>query len=339
MANAFDFDRITLMLNATPCAHICRYCSCSSASRKRSKLPLSRFETLVHRFHDWAEASGVDAPEIVSFIGPSFDYDTDTLEMVRRLRVRRGWSFDILNLGGQKFRYDETLLDWLDERQRSGIVGFHASFAGSGDTHDAWNGRTGDFDYQTRILRLGGERGMVRHERLFLAKNILPVFDRLLDFLENIPGEVRDRYACPFFYAGTAVRHECERLTEEDRDTLPDHIRQLRLWGFENWRSEREWLPLLMEAASHPREISLSIEVSEENIDRLEKQSCAVIFLEEKQRFLKSHASEPTIERLCERYGNRSGTKIYSSSNEVIQKLLDLHFSHTGASVSDSFRI
>ena len=268
MANAFEFDRLTLTINVAPCAHICRYCLCSSASRRRTTLSLSRFEALVHRFHDWAETSGADAPEIVSFIGPSFDYDTETLETVKRLRARRGWSFDILNLGGQRFRDHEILRSWLDERQRAGIIGFHASFAGSEDIHDAWNGRAGDFDYQVKILRLGAARGMVRHERLFLAKNTLPLIDRLLDVLENIPGEVRDRYACPFFYAGTAARHEGERLTEEDRGTLSDRVRQLRLWGVENWRSEREWLPLLMENASRPRKIELLLDVSEKNIAR-----------------------------------------------------------------------
>ena len=251
MANAFDFDRITLMLNATPCAHICRYCSCSSASRKRSKLPLSRFETLVHRFHDWAEASGVDAPEIVSFIGPSFDYDTDTLEMVRRLRVRRGWSFDILNLGGQKFRYDETLLDWLDERQRSGIVGFHASFAGSGTPTTRGTGEqaisTTNQDFANSAASAGWS-----DTNGSLLKTFCLFSTGYWTFWKISPA--RFAIVTPVrFSRGTAVRHECERLTEEDRDTLPDHIRQLRLWGFENWRSEREWLPLLMEAASHPR--------------------------------------------------------------------------------------
>ncbi len=37
------------------------------------------------------------------------------------------------------------------------------------------------------ILRLGGERGMVRSEKLFLTLNTLPMFDRLLDILDSIP--------------------------------------------------------------------------------------------------------------------------------------------------------
>jgi hypothetical protein len=81
---------------------------------------------------------------------------------------------------------------------------------------------------QTSILRLAGERGMIRQEKLFLTKNTLPIFDRLLDILDGIPGEVRSRGASPFFYAGLASRYEDEHLTEDDRDALPDRIKGLR---------------------------------------------------------------------------------------------------------------
>ena len=58
-----------------PCAHICRQCLISE-SRKRSALPFSGFEQLVHRFHDWTQREDL---EIGIFVGPSFDYDLETL--------------------------------------------------------------------------------------------------------------------------------------------------------------------------------------------------------------------------------------------------------------------
>ena len=39
-----------------------------------------------------------------------------------------------------------------------------------------------------QFCNMGGERSMVRHERLFLTQNTLPVFDRLLDTLDQHPG-------------------------------------------------------------------------------------------------------------------------------------------------------
>jgi hypothetical protein len=80
---------------------------------------------------------------------------------------------------------------------------------------------------------MGGAWGMVRPERLFLAKDTLPAMDRLLDVLEAIPGEIRDRYAVPFFYAGTAARYEAQRIDENDRDNLSARVKALRLWRFE----------------------------------------------------------------------------------------------------------
>jgi hypothetical protein len=58
---------------------------------------------------------------------------------------------------------------------------------GCGETHDRWNGRAGDFEYQTMILRLGGERGVVRRG-CFLTQNTLPLFDRLLDIRDGFLG-------------------------------------------------------------------------------------------------------------------------------------------------------
>ncbi|MGA7866074.1 MAG: hypothetical protein WCA23_19150 [Stellaceae bacterium] len=75
---------------------------------------------------------------------------------------------------------------------------------------------------------------MVRRERLFLTQDTLPIFDQLLDILDDIPGDVRSRVASPFFYAGLAIRYESERLTEDDRDNLPERINRLRPASFDN---------------------------------------------------------------------------------------------------------
>jgi hypothetical protein len=82
--------------------------------------------------------------------------------------------------------------------------------------------------------KMAGERGMVRQERLFLTPNTLPLFDRLLDIMEKIPGEVRSRIVTPFFYAGLGRRYEDERITEETRDKLPERIAGFGAAGFRN---------------------------------------------------------------------------------------------------------
>jgi hypothetical protein len=316
-------------LRHAPCAHICRYCLISE-SRKRSALPFARFEQLVHRFHDWrlSERSDLD---IGVFVGPSFDYDIETLKGVVRLRERRGGKFQIVNLGGLRIRRGDELTAWIEERRQAGIVGFHTSLAGYGETHDRWNGRAGDFDYQTAILRLGGERGMVRQEKLFLTKNTLPLFDRLLDILDGIPGEVRTRGASPFFYAGLASRYEDERLTEDHRDALPDRINELRGGKFGNWLSEREWIPVMLETADKPRRLQLKLDVNEANIDELERQSCEEIFLAREREYQVSYRHIPALDELAARYGDTTNRRVYVMSRDVEGRWLDLHRRETGA--------
>jgi hypothetical protein len=316
-------------LRHAPCAHICRYCLISE-SRKRSVLPFSRFEQLVHRFHDWRQSKRPDL-EIGIFVGPSFDYDLETLQGIARLRERRGAKFRILNLGGLRIRRGDELTTWLAERQDAGIVGLHTSLAGLGAIHDRWNGRAGDFDYQLSVLRLGGERGMMRQEKLFLTKNTLPLFDRLLDLLNSIPGKLQSRSATPFFYAGLATRYEDERLTEDDRDNLPAPINELRSGRFGKWLSEREWIPIMRETAAQPRRLLLKLDVDESNIECLETMSCEDIFVQREREYQQSYRAVPELDELCERYGDPENRRIYMMSRDVEGRWLDLHHRETGA--------
>jgi hypothetical protein len=202
--------------------------------------------------------------------------------------------------------------------------------AGCNQTHDRWNGRAGDLDYQTSILRLAGERGMVRRERLFLTQNTLPVFDRLLDLLEEIPCEVRDRYVCLLFYAGLATRYEDERITEEIRDKLPERIRGLRFWRAQDWRPEREWIPLIQETASLPRRLVKKIDVNESNIERLESLACDTISADLERRYRDEYRQVPGLDELFDRYGDLGGSKIYMLSRDLEQKWMDMHERETG---------
>jgi hypothetical protein len=316
-------------LRHAPCAHICRYCLISE-SRKRSALPFARFEALVHRFHDWRQAERPDL-DIGIFVGPSFDYDMETLKGIARLRERRGSKFRFVNLGGLRIRCGDELAKWIDERQGAGIVGFHTSLAGYGETHDRWNGRKGDFEYQTTILRLAGERGMARQEKLFLTKNTLPLFDRLLDVLDALPGELHGRGVSPFFYAGLASRYEDERLTEDERDTLPERINELRAGRFSTWFSEREWIPLMLETAGKPRRLQLKLDVDEANIDALERASCEEIFIAREREYQASYGVIPALDELGVRYGDRDNRRVYMMSRDVEGRWLDLHHRETGA--------
>jgi hypothetical protein len=255
----------------------------------------------------------------------------DILRGVARLRERRGAKFRFVNLGGLRIRHGDELVEWIEERQAFGVIGFHTSLAGWGETHDRWNGRAGDFDYQTAILRLSGERGMARQEKLFLTRNTLPLFDRLLDMLDALPGDLFSRNASPFFYAGLASRYEDERLTEDDRDSLSERINELRPGKFGTWLSEREWTPIMLETAGKPRRLQLKLDVDESNIDYLESASCEEVFASCEREYQESYRAIPAVDELCARYGDPDNRRVYMMSRDIEGRWLDLHHRETGA--------
>ena len=143
-------------------------------------------------------------------------------------------------------------------------------------------------------------------------------------------GDVRSRVASPFFYAGLATRYESERLTEDDGDNLPERINRLRPARFDNWLSEREWIPVMMETARQPRKLLLKIDVDETNIDYLESSSCEEIFAARERQYQDSYRRIPALDELCSRYGDLSNRRIYMMSRDVEGRWMDLHERETG---------
>ncbi len=142
---------------------------------------------------------------------------------------------------------------------------------------------------------------------------------------------MRSRVASPFFYAGLASRHEPERITEDIRDNLPERINRLRSPRFDNWLSEHEWIPIMLETADQPRKLILKLDVDEDNIDYLETTSCEEIFSERERQYQNSYRSIPALDELCELYGDPTNRKVYIMSRDVEGRWLDMHHRETGA--------
>ena len=172
---------------------------------------------------------------------------------------------------------------------------------------------------------------MGRVERLFLTRNTLPLFDQLLDILDALPGESRRRAVTLFFFAGLAHRYEDERIDEDIRDELPERLSRLRGSGrFNDWKSEREWIPVMMETADRPRKLILKLDVNETNIDMLEAMSCEEIFLMQERRYQDDYQRIPMLDELRARYGDRDNRRVYMMSRDVEGRWLDLHARATG---------
>ncbi len=169
---------------------------------------------------------------------------------------------------------------WLRERQDIGIKAVVASFAGHGEFHDRWDGRLGDFEFQMRTLRVAASLGMELRQRLFLTNSTIPLMDELIKKLDALPGHVDDRCVYPLFYSGLARRLEDERVTRETFDGLPERIRKLYRSDWKNWRSEQEWIDIVRREDETPEQVTLDLELTDSNMDRVESMSCDEIVAE-----------------------------------------------------------
>jgi hypothetical protein len=117
------------------------------------------------------------------------------------------------------------------------------------------------------------------------------------------------------------------------RDTLPERINKLRGGRFDEWRSEREWIPLLMEAAGGPRKLIMKLDVNEANIDALENSSCDAIFAEREKVYREDYRRMPGIDELCEAYGDPTNRQVYMLRRDLEQKWMDMHAHAAGISI------
>ena len=175
------------------------------------------------------------------------------------------------------------------------------------------NGVQTTFDYDLETLR-----GVARlHARRGAKFQIVNLSTACLTFSMPFRAKISSRTVSPFFYTGLATRYESQRLTEDDRDGLPDWINPLRPKSFNNWLSEREWIPIMLETADQPRKLLLKLDVDETNIDSLELASCEEIFAERERQYQESYRHIPSLDELCSLYGDPTNRKIYMMSRDV----------------------
>lgn len=326
MGKHIRFETIHIHSKLVACAHSCKYCS--MGKKKIARIQPGRIHALLERFLEWETSHDMRIGYIVNY---SADYDRATLEYLRDLRDRFPREYEPLRritLGGLRKRTDEELRLWLRERQKFGCISAHGSFAGYGEVHDYWNNQRGNYDLIVRTLRIAGEIGMAILARIFVVKSTLSTLGALNDALDALPKHENDwRYAVPYSYAGWGTRLEEERIDERTRDELPlwlhTLLRKARSAEGE-CRSEREWIEVIRNKGNQSNG-GLILNVTEHNIERLEHQTCDEIIDDLRARTLKAYAAIPDFQELCERYGDRNGTKIYGLERCLEMKWLDRH--------------
>lgn len=127
----------------------------------------------------------------------------------------------------------------------------------------------------------------------------------------------------PFFYRGIALRHERERISKRDLDGLAPPIQDLMDLDDHRWRSEADWVSTARSAPHGAEPVSLHLELTERNIDAIERSSCDELLERLILQTQKAYDAIPDRDELLERWSDNTNTHIYPYPQDAERLWLD----------------
>ena len=291
-----------------PCRANCSYCLLSSC-RKATGIDYARGKALARRLQKEIKAQRPDL-SFTYYIGYCMD-TPDLWDYIRSCREMNMPSKDFLQFNGLRIRNHQETGALVHQVKDAGIRVIDLTFYGTKDTHDAFAGRAGDFDFLLRILAAAQKAGLAVQISIALYQSNQHQMDALLAQLSAyFPQGIR--IFLPHTKGrGWALRND--RLTKADFDSLSDsakvHFSSVPHLTEQEWLQKEEW--------EQPQKRILTLCPAPQDIDVLEKMSLSQIisFLEEKDNaFL---IRMPSMQELSRLYGD--------SKNQQLFRLRDLH--------------
>lgn len=304
------------------CAHACRYCLMGRKSN--DGVSTARHIALVDRFIDWRQRNNQPEFQIGQAVNYAANISAEDQGQLMQLHKRMGWKSLTMrvHLGGLPIWSDDEISEWFRVRKAAGVETVHGSLAGHGRIHDYWNNRKGDFEYLLKLFRLAAAEGLGLRQRLFAIKSTMSILGETVSLLDQA-GEPVERYLMPFFYRGTALRHERERISKRDLDVLAPSVRDLMDLGDPRWRSEADWVSAIRSAPGDVEPISLQLELTELNIDAIERSSCDEILESLTLQTQRAYNAIPGNDELLECWSDNTNVHIYPYRQDVERLWLD----------------
>ena len=294
-----------------PCACRCRHCCLGGGPWAPASLRYERAKRIANRFLQWA-GTGAGVGFRVEF-GVGFSYNLETPQLLDYVGFRRahdmaGW--DYLPLNGLRLKGRDELCQLLTALADAGIRLVNLSFYGLGKTHDEWARRRGDFAYLMRMAEVAAECGLSRSETIFPRKSVLAQLPRLVEMLDPVPG-LEQRILDPWDFRGRGKELEEERPELSDLDMLPALLRSLV--NFTRYRTEAAWIEAILAGQAPPRTRRIyDVCVGDDNVDYLEREECAAILSDIRDRDDLHRKGEPSLPELANRFGDRSNLRLYA---------------------------
>ncbi|MDD2839270.1 MAG: hypothetical protein PHX59_09975 [Sulfuricurvum sp.] len=310
MPRRFNTTGIYINSGLASCAYHCRYCQLVHI--KPTTFGVDRFVGVIEKFLDYKEKNNLCEFDIGFWNGYSYDCSLCDFQKELDLHKKIGdWELKILLLGGIPHMADDVLQQWFSDRKAIGSEFASASYFGYGEMHDYWNNMKGNFDFLINAQKVAVKAGLYNEQRLFLTNSTLPIMEQLLDKLDAEVPDVRKREGYPLFYSGLARRYENERVSMEILDAQSERVQAIYRGDKANWKSERDWIEFSRTAGPKYESGSVTLTLTDQNIDQIEAISCEEIMDDLSRRTQDAYNSVPSRDELADKYSDPDNNKIY----------------------------
>lgn len=289
------------------CACHCRHCFLGNYSPP-TRVNYTRARNIVERFYAWhttLHRSSLSICFRVCDAAMSLSEHSDYL----RFRRDHGQLYtEYMPINGLPFYTRQALVEYLTVLRDGGVQTINLTFYGLRDSHDAFAGRVGDFDYLLHLAEVAQEIGLARSEMLFLRRDNASELVELARCLDGLPGRVQ-RCIGPWDYAGRAIALEAERATAADLDALSaDLRRQLTT----RMRTEGAWVQACRQQQLPAKQWrNYFLVIDDATVEAMEQEPCGELLHRLREQDARWRVSRPSMQELAVRYGDPQGQQLY----------------------------
>jgi len=303
----------------TPCRCRCRHCSLESGSRV-STVSFDRVKALAERFVVWRDEQGL--PDFAVDIITGYSCDFPQLPEAKEFNAAHGATSQFFPANGMRFRSEGELREFFGSLVEMKIETIGVTFYGLRETHDAFCGGKGDFDYMLLMSRVAADCGLERVETIFLTHSNTHEIPELVGLLDGIPAR-KGRSFCPWDYRGRGKSLEKDRATMNDFEGMQADLK--RYLNLDRYASEAEWIKRI-QAGRVPQKTRryYLLTIWEDNVDDLESTDCGVMLQKLREADELLHQAIPSLSTLARDYGRKTGQKLYKV-RDLEWKWIDLY--------------
>lgn len=303
----------------TPCHCHCRHCSLESGCRV-STVPFGRVKAVAERFLAWRDEQGL--PDFAVDVNAGYSCDFPQLQESKEFNAAHGATSHFVPANGIKFRSEGELREFFGSLVEMKVEHIGVTFYGLRETHDAFCGRDGDFDYMLLMSQVAAECGLERQETIFLTHSNTHEIPELVGLLDGISAR-KGRGFYPWDYRGRGKSLEKDRVTMDDFESMQADLKQYL--NLDRYASEAEWIKRIQtgRVPQKTRRYYL-LSVWEDNIAELECMDCGVILQKLREEDERLHQAIPSLSTLAREYGRKSGQKLYKV-RDLEWKWIDLY--------------